>query len=120
MKGTCFWCGKWRELEEHHIFPGALRKLSEKYGAKVNLCGECHREGKKAVHKCRATREVIQDYGQRLVMAKQGWTVEEFRAAGFGKNYLLERTSNARPYEEEEDTGGGFFALIDEPVPLPY
>lgn len=118
MKGFCFWCHQYRWLEEHHIFTGALRKLSEKYGAKVNLCGECHREGKKAVHKCRATREVIQDYGQRLVMAKQGWTVEEFMAAGFGKNYLLESTSDARPYEEE-NTGGGFFVEL-EPIPLPY
>lgn len=113
MKGICFLCGNWEELEEHHIFTGALRPLSTKYKATVRLCPWCHRLDEDAVHKSRATREYIQDYGQRKVMREQGWTVEEFRAV-FGKNYLQNEI------EEEEDTGGGFFALIDEPMALPY
>lgn len=72
MKGICFLCGNWEELEEHHIFTGALRPLSTKYKATVRLCPWCHRLDGDAVHKSRATREYIQDYGQRLVMAKQG------------------------------------------------
>lgn len=113
MKGICFLCGNWEELEEHHIFTGALRPLSTKYKATVRLCPWCHRMDEDAVHKSRATRGYIQDYGQRKVMREQGWTVDEFRAV-FGKNYLQHEI------EEEEDTGGGFFALIDEPMALPY
>lgn len=38
-------------LEEHHIFGGPNRKVSEKYGLKVYLCPEHHQFGKDAVHK---------------------------------------------------------------------
>ena len=116
MKGICFLCENWEELEEHHIFPGrALRPISDKYKATVRLCPWCHRIDRDAVHQSRATREYVQDYGQRKVMREQGWSVETFMAV-FGKNYLQD------PYEpeEEENTGGGFFALLDEPMPLPY
>ena len=40
-----------RGLEEHHIFGGPNRKLSEKYGLKVYLCPEHHQFGEDAVHK---------------------------------------------------------------------
>lgn len=44
--GRCWLCGRWGWLEEHHIFGGANRKKSEKYGLKVGLCGDtCHRNG---------------------------------------------------------------------------
>lgn len=52
--GICFLCGKAGWLEEHHVFSGALREKSERYGLKIGLCGEtCHRNGKRAVHNCR-------------------------------------------------------------------
>ena len=40
----CYVCGRNRVadpcgLEEHHAFGGANRKLSEKYGLKVHICG---------------------------------------------------------------------------------
>ena len=35
--GRCWLCGRWGWLEEHHIFGGANRKKSEKYGLK-RLC----------------------------------------------------------------------------------
>ena len=38
-------------LEEHHIFGGPNRKLSEKYGLKVYLCPSHHQFGPDAVHK---------------------------------------------------------------------
>ena len=45
---TCWLCGKTdyglNRLERHHIFGGANRKKSERYGLIVYLCGEtCHR-----------------------------------------------------------------------------
>lgn len=37
--GYCWLCGRWGHLEEHHIFGGAYRKKSTKYGLTVFLCG---------------------------------------------------------------------------------
>lgn len=55
-KGICYICGKEGYTEEHHCFHGwANRSIAEKEGLKVYLCHECHRSGKYAVHKCRAT-----------------------------------------------------------------
>lgn len=86
--GKCWKCGKMGWLEEHHIFGGAFRKKSEKYGLKVGLCGDsCHRNGKEAAHQCAATALRLHQYGQRKYMEEQGATVDEFRAQ-FGKNYL--------------------------------
>ena len=48
-KGQCYLCGRYGPTEEHHIFGGANRTLSEKYGLKVHLCPECHR-GNDGVH----------------------------------------------------------------------
>lgn len=40
---TCYLCGRNRiadpcGLEEHHVFGGANRKFSEKYGLKIHIC----------------------------------------------------------------------------------
>lgn len=84
----CFLCGKWGMLEEHHIFGGANRKKSERFGLKVGLCGiECHREGALAVHRCAETAQRLHEYGQRKYMTEHKATADEFRAV-FGKNYL--------------------------------
>lgn len=86
--GQCFLCGRWGNLEIHHIFGGANRKKSQKYGLTVALCGiKCHREGKRAVHRYNKTAQKLHKYGQRKFMKEQGATVEDFRKM-FGKNYL--------------------------------
>ena len=38
----CFLCGKWGPTEEHHIFGGPCRKISDRYGLVVHLCIDCH------------------------------------------------------------------------------
>lgn len=39
----CYFCGSTQGLERHHCFGGvANRPLSEKYGAYLNLCKNCH------------------------------------------------------------------------------
>lgn len=87
----CWLCGRngyQDRLERHHIFPGALRKKSEKYGLVVYLCGErCHRNGKEAAHRCRETALALKRYGQRKAMEENGWTTEDF-IREFGRNYL--------------------------------
>lgn len=44
MRGNeeCRLCGKIGPTEEHHVFSGSYRKLSDKYGATVRLCPKCH------------------------------------------------------------------------------
>ncbi len=57
-EGTCYLCvlqnqdyALRTDLEEHHVMPGtANRRLSERYGLKVYLCRQHHREGPGAVH----------------------------------------------------------------------
>ena len=55
----CYLCARggdysWKQvLEEHHIFGGPNRHLSEEYGLKVYICPECHRTSARAVHRIR-------------------------------------------------------------------
>lgn len=73
---SCWLCGKNGQrdpLDVHHIFGGAYRERSEKYGLTVYLChSSCHMFGKKAVHQNRKTMEALWEYGQKKVMTEQG------------------------------------------------
>ena len=86
----CFICQRNRHaggLERHHIFGGANRKLSEKYGLVVYLCHYCHNEPPYGVHHNKKTAEMLHRYGQKKAMKEQGWQLETFIEV-FGKNYL--------------------------------
>lgn len=97
--GTCFLCGKVGPLEEHHVFPGALRKKSEKHGLKVGLCGDsCHRNGRTSAHQCRETADALKQFWQIRYMVQHKASVSDFRAE-FGKNYLdLDYYDDERSY----------------------
>ncbi len=86
----CFIChknGATDPLEAHHIFNGANRKHSEKYGLKVWLCGNaCHRNGPMAVHQNRLMANAIKAKGQTAFESHYG-TREDFIQI-FGRNYL--------------------------------
>ena len=82
----CFLCGGMNSLEEHHIFGGANRKLSERYGLKVMLCGvECHRLGKHSAHMNIEVNKSLKRLGQIAFEARHSH--EEFMEI-FKKNYL--------------------------------
>lgn len=83
----CFICGATDWLEEHHVFEGANRKLSEKYGLKVWLCHFCHNEPPLGVHHNKARMLKLKQIGQRKFMKYYNKTADEFRVI-FGKNYL--------------------------------
>lgn len=89
----CWLCGangSCDPLDKHHIFGGANRKLSEKYGLYVYLChSKCHIFGKNAVHVNEETSQVLHEYGQRKAMFENGWSIDDFRTI-FGRNYLDE------------------------------
>lgn len=87
----CYICGRngrGDRLERHHIFGGANRKLSEKYGLVVWLCGErCHRTGKYSAHMNADIADMLHRHGQLKAMREQKWAKEQFIEI-FGKNYL--------------------------------
>ncbi len=89
----CWLCGgngMSDSLDVHHIFSGAYRAKSEKFGLTVLLChNRCHINDPSAAHRSPDTARRLHEYGQRKAMKEQGWTVAEFRRQ-FGKNYLDE------------------------------
>lgn len=87
--GMCFINGTWGIVEKHHIFGGARRKLSEKYGLTVMLSPEMHRLRPCSAHRDADTAHILHRYGQKKAMVEQGWSVEEFVKI-FGRNYLEE------------------------------
>lgn len=87
----CWLCahqlGNWweqRDLEEHHVFDGPNRHLSEHYGLKVYLCIYHHRIGDQAVHNNIEQMRYIQEAGQEAFEKK--YPNLSFREI-FGRNY---------------------------------
>lgn len=90
--GTCYLCRKLahndrihRVLEEHHIFGGPNRSISEEHGFKVKLCQEHHRTGKDAVHQKIENMRILQRDAQREYERKH--TRQQFMNL-IGRNYL--------------------------------
>ena len=79
---TCFICGA-TATEEHHIFGGANRKLSEKYGLKVRLCHWCHNEPPNGAH---FNKEVADDL-KRIAQERFEETFDEDFLGVFGRMY---------------------------------
>lgn len=95
MDKVCWLCGRngaTDPLDEHHIFNGANRSKSERYGLTVYLChSRCHIYGQYAAHRNFETRRRLQKYGQKKAMEENGWTVADF-VREFGRNYLEEES----------------------------
>lgn len=93
-KGRCYRCGRICRTEKHHIFGGANRKLSEKYGLTVYLCHECHNEPPHGAHFSKETAAWLHRIGQTAFEVNrhnQGAEWDEARTEFvriFGKNYL--------------------------------
>ena len=123
---ACFLCGRngtTDPLDAHHIFGGANRKLSERFGLVVHLCHDrCHENGKDAAHRNAATAQALHEYGQRLAMERNGWSIEEFRAV-FGRNYLPVPHPALRatfPQGKADAAAGRGFEILDEEVKLAW
>lgn len=85
MKGKCFLCGRYTPTEIHHIFGGANRTHSERYGLTVHLCHYCHNEPPNGVHFNAKRMRYLRQIGQ--LEFERYHTREEFMRI-FGKNYL--------------------------------
>lgn len=87
----CLLCGMNSNLEPldaHHVYGGANRKNSEKYGLKVYLHhSKCHIFGKNSVHQNNKLNNALKKVAQERAMEYYGWDVDTFRSI-FGKNYL--------------------------------
>ncbi len=78
----CWLCGA-PATDMHHIFNGANKKKSEKYGLMMPLCMNCH-TGDNGVHTIPGRMNEVKAYGQ--TMFELYYPEENFRAI-FGKNY---------------------------------
>jgi len=93
-RNRCYLCGRVRTtfnpLDEHHVYFGPARPISERYGLKVYLCHfGCHLFSIKAVHNnAKRCRELQADV-QRIAMEHYGWTVADFVRI-VGRNYTEE------------------------------
>lgn len=102
--GKCYLCVLLHEdyrikpvREEHHVMGGvANRKLSEKYGLKVYLDPDHHRNGPEAVHKNAEVSNLLKKEAQKAF--ERTYPELSFREI-FGKNYLTEAE---RSYERNE------------------
>lgn len=87
----CFLCGRNAAVEPldcHHVYSGANRKLSEKYGLKVYLHhNSCHIFGKNSVHQNGDVAKKVKRVVQLRAMRHYNWTEEQFIEI-FGKSYL--------------------------------
>lgn len=70
--GTCYLCRRLHNdgrrhgsLHEHHIYPGANRRISEAEGFKVYLCPEHHESGREAAHRNIGSLRTLQQDCQR-------------------------------------------------------
>ena len=81
----CYLCGSTSFLEKHHIFNGADRKKSEKYGLTVYLCHYCHNEPPKGVHHNAENNRALKEIGQREF--EKQYPALSFRQI-FGRNYI--------------------------------
>ena len=73
-------------VEDHHIFFGtANRRLSERYGMKVWLCPDHHRNGDYSPHRNIEADKLLKQTAQRVF--ENAHSREDFMRI-FGKNYL--------------------------------
>lgn len=101
-KGVCYICSRVTQTEEHHIFFGPNRKLSEQYGLKVYLCPYCHRDNKNGVHGNKEIADHLHRIGQTAF--ERDHTRKEFRNI-FGKSYLDDSEKSNGSDGQQEETG---------------
>ena len=80
----CYVCKRYGHTDEHHVFGGANRKLSEHYGLKVYLCRDCHNK----VHFSDGElMNILRIRAEARALEYYDWSIEQFIKI-FGRNYL--------------------------------
>jgi len=80
--GVCEVCGRYGLTHLHHVFEGAGRRRID-INPIIEVCPDCHRK----IHARPAEWIWLKQKYQRLVMAREGLSVEQF-IERFGKSYL--------------------------------
>ena len=93
-RDVCYLCGRVRSyrnpLDEHHVYFGPNRSISERYGLKVYICARpCHNYDWGSVHMNAERCRELQADVQRIAMEYYGWTVADFVRI-VGRNYTEE------------------------------
>lgn len=90
--GTCYLCVRlhndyrcWTMREDHHVYDGPNRRMSEENGFKVKLCIPHHRTGPEAAHVNSKSMRLIQEDVQREY--EKTHTRKQFLDL-IGRNYL--------------------------------
>ena len=86
-------------LEEHHIFGGKNRSLSEHYGLKVYLCNEHHQSSTESVQRNKEINQLMHEIGQRAF--EERYPNLNFMQI-FGKKYLDRKKELQRQQAHEE------------------
>jgi len=76
----CFVCGTTQNLQEHHIFYGKNRKISDKHRLTIPLCFRCHHN----LHRNIELDLKIKQYAQ--MEFEKNFSFEEFMKL-VGRNY---------------------------------
>ena len=83
----CWVCKTQLGLHKHHIFFGANRKIADKDGCWVWLCGKHHNLSNSGVHYNRQVDISLKQLAQQRWMQKNSKTTKDF-IERYGKNYL--------------------------------
>ena len=78
----CYLCGKYGDMELHHIFGGSVRQTADKHGLVVHLCPSCH----KRLHDHGENKQLLHEIGQQAYEDQIG-TREQF-IEEFIRSYL--------------------------------
>ena len=84
---VCCVCGTIFNLHKHHIYGGANRSKSEKYGCWCYLCATHHNMSDQGVHFNRDTDLKLKQYCEEQWLKKYDKTTDDF-IREFGRNYL--------------------------------
>lgn len=84
---VCYITGDEYNLHEHHVYNGANRKISEKYGLKIYLRADWHNMEKYSIHMDSELDRRIKAEVQQIAMDHYGWSVEDFIKL-IGKSYI--------------------------------
>ena len=84
----CYKTSDTYNLHKHHIFGGANRKNSERYGLWVWLRADWHNMENYGVHFDKDFDRELKAIAQEAAMKEYEWTVDDFIRI-FGRNYIL-------------------------------
>lgn len=80
---VCFLCGCRVNLELHHTWHGANRKIADKDGLTVWLCNQCHRN----LHDKGMNDRYLMEIGEKSFLSHFNKTIKDF-IKRYGKNVI--------------------------------